>query len=171
MITPFPSIIYGQVKTIAISDLKPQGVSKENVQIISDRLRAELFKQRTYTVLERSQMKEILKEQGFQQSGCVASNCAVEIGQLLGVQSIIIGTVGKVGRMYSINLRVVNVDSGKITATVTVDRNRKINKLITGGVKEAVERLMNELRYYYKSKENSGQLNHSARAIELTKRF
>ena len=37
-------------------------------------------------------MDEVINEQGLQQSGCVSNECAIEIGQLVGVEKIIGGS-------------------------------------------------------------------------------
>ncbi|MDD5675201.1 MAG: CsgG/HfaB family protein [Chitinivibrionales bacterium] len=77
-----------QTKTnIAVSDLTGQGIDASTAAVISDRLRSELFNTGMVSVLERSQMQEILKEQGFQQTGCTSDQCAVETGQLLGLNT------------------------------------------------------------------------------------
>ena len=50
-------------------------------------------------------MNDILKEQGFQQTGCTDASCAVQAGQLLNVKYMIIGSVDRVGNIYSITLK------------------------------------------------------------------
>lgn len=83
---------------VAISDLIGQGIDATSTSIISDRLRTELVKSGQISVLERNAMQEILKEQGFQQTGCTSDACAIQIGQLLGVSKIVVGSVGKLGK-------------------------------------------------------------------------
>jgi hypothetical protein len=78
----------GQRLNIAVLDLDPTGVSKEESRFLSDRLRTELFETGGFQVVEREKMEEILKEQGFQNTGCTSVECAVEIGQLLNVRRI-----------------------------------------------------------------------------------
>ena len=67
-------------------DFEGKGVSDDEVRALSDRLLNELTKFGEHTVVERSQMEEVLKEQEFQQSGCVSNECAVEVGKLIGNQ-------------------------------------------------------------------------------------
>jgi hypothetical protein len=82
-------------------------------------------------VMERSQMQEILKEQGFQQSGvCTDEGCMVEMGKLLGVQQLVGGSIGKLGSMYLVNLRCIDVKTAKIVAVVSED--------VKGGIEEVV---------------------------------
>ena len=51
-----------------------------------DRLRAN-YSIRNIKVIEREMMEEIIKEQGFQQSGCSTDECMVEVGKLIGVEN------------------------------------------------------------------------------------
>ena len=50
---------------IAVLDLQPKGVSKVLAGAVTDIIRSEMVKTGLFTVLERGQMKEILKEQEF----------------------------------------------------------------------------------------------------------
>ncbi len=95
-------------------ELKPKGVSKIVSSTVSDLLRTELFKLKIFRVIERSEMKTILKEQEFQLSGCTETECAVEVGRLLSVKKILIGTIGKLGKKYIINARIVDVGKGEV---------------------------------------------------------
>jgi hypothetical protein len=63
-------------------------------------------------LVERGMMEEVLQEQGFQQTGCTSEECAVEVGQLLGVQNMIGGSIGRVGETFTIDVRMISVQSG-----------------------------------------------------------
>jgi hypothetical protein len=83
--------------------------------------------------MERGQMEEILKEQAFQMSGtCNEAACLVEMGQLLGIEQLFAGTIGKVGRAYSINVRIISVQTGKILKSVSHSYSGPIENLLTG---------------------------------------
>ncbi len=109
--------------SVAVMSLKhASGVTADDAELLSDRLRIELFNTDAYTVMERSQMQEILKEQGFQQSGtCTDEGCMVEMGQMLGVRLLIGGSIGRLGNMYLVNLRAIDIRSAKISAVVSED--------------------------------------------------
>ncbi|OGF48956.1 MAG: hypothetical protein A2231_10945 [Candidatus Firestonebacteria bacterium RIFOXYA2_FULL_40_8] len=104
---------------VAVMDLDSKDVSRATTGVVSDFLRNSLFSTGKYIVLERTNMDKILKEQQFQTSGCTNAECAVELGKLLNVQEIIIGSVGKIGRKYYLNIRSVNVESGEIVKTAS----------------------------------------------------
>ncbi len=111
--------LYAQKKdrktTIALLKMNARGgISPNGAITLTDRLRTELVNLKVFTVLERGQMAEILNEQGFNMSGCTSSECAVEAGRLLGVQQMVAGDVGKVGNVLTIDVRVFDVETGKI---------------------------------------------------------
>jgi hypothetical protein len=126
-----------QKVTTALINLKAgNGVNEGESEIISDRLRSELFKTGKVTIMERDQMQEILKEQGFQQSGaCTDEACLVEMGQMLGVKHLVVGSLGKLGSMFMVNVRAIDVQTSKVINVVSVD------------VKGEIEDLVNKLPY------------------------
>lgn len=131
----FFSQTFSQNLTIAVNDLDVAGVEKSTASIISDRLRSELFNTGKFIVIERNQMEEILKEQGFQQTGCTNNDCAVEMGQLLGVKYMFAGKIGKVGKTYALSLRMIDVQTGAILATSNTDCKCEIDDVLLESTK------------------------------------
>ena len=132
-------------QTVAVTDLAGQGVEQSSAAIITDRLRTELFSAGGVTVIERQAMQDILKEQGFQQTGCVTDQCMVEMGQLLGVSRIVSGTIGKLGQLYTLNVRVVNVATAQILYITSVDCKCAVEDVLTGSVPEIARRIAKNL--------------------------
>ena len=120
---------------IAVIDFKGNNISEGECRALTDRLRAELFNTKHYKVIEREMMEEIIKEQGFQQSGCSTDECMVEVGKLIGVEKIVGGSISKVGRTYSVSSRIVSVETGKILKGATYDYKGEIDELLTTGMK------------------------------------
>lgn len=127
------SNLYSQKQKITIAVLTIQtkgGVSTNEAATLADRLRTELVNLNIFTVLERGQMHEILKEQGFNLTGCTTSECAVEAGRLLGVQQMVAGDVGKVGNVTTIDIRVFDVTTGKILNAYQYDHEDEASELL-----------------------------------------
>ena len=129
---------------VAVLDLEATGVTESEAKTLTDKLRGELINTGKFKVIERSQMEQILKEQGFQQTGCTSSDCAVEMGQLLGVKNIITGSIGKVGQTFLISVRIIHVGTGEITKIVDEDMQGKIDVLLTKGMKNVALKLVGE---------------------------
>ena len=120
---------------IAVVDFTGNNVSEGDCRALTDRLRAELFNTKYFKVIEREMMEEIIKEQGFQQSGCSTDECMVEVGKLIGVEKIVGGSISKVGRTYSVSSRIVSVETGKILKGATYDYKGEIDELLTTGMR------------------------------------
>lgn len=130
------NISFGQNKiNIAVIDLNGEGVSNSETRIISSRLRTDLFNTHKYTIVEREKMNEILGEQGFQLTGCTSNECVIEVGKLLGVRQIVAGDIGKIGNLFTITIRLIDVQTGKIIKIATEDCECKIETVLTTSVK------------------------------------
>ena len=140
----FVGVVFAQDITIAVLDFDGNGVSQSETRTLTNRLRDELFKTGVYIVLERGKMDEVLKEQGFQQTGCVTSECAVEVGNMLGVQQMIGGSIGKVGNIYTVSARVIDVETGKVLKSANYDHIGDIGQLLIKGMKDLAYDLIGE---------------------------
>jgi len=64
-------------------------------------------------------MTKILAEQAIQQTGCTDQDCAVKLGRLLNVQRMLVGSLGKFEDSYVVNVRVVDIETGRAVASDT----------------------------------------------------
>ena len=128
-----PLILYGQDtrETVAILDFEGRGISQLEAQTLTDRFRTALASAGVLRLVERQMMEEVLQEQGFQQTGCTSDECAVEVGQLLGVQNMIGGAIGKVGETFTIDMRMFSVQTGENIRTKNVSFGGAVDGLIT----------------------------------------
>ena len=126
---------------VAVSDFVEQGVSRTEAGVISERFRAALQRAGAVRQIERGQMEVILNEQGFQQSGCTSDACAVEIGQILGVREIVVGSVGVAGSFTVLSARVLDVATGEVLVTEEFQTRGGIDDLMERGVSDLARRL------------------------------
>ena len=108
------------------------GVSAGEASLLTDRLRIEIFNSGLANLMEREQMQEVLTEQGFQHSGaCTDDACLVEMGQLLGVERMISGSVGRLGKtLVMLNMRVIDVRTGRLVGVVAKDIRGEIEEVV-----------------------------------------
>jgi|GEM_PF-1875912 TolB-like protein len=119
--------------TIAVMDLNvTSGLSKPEAEQLSKKLLNELVATYTYDVIDRNKRDEVLKEQGFMQTGaCDQTTCLIEAGELLGVQNIIGGSIGLIGNIYSVELQMVDVKSGRVEMPFSHEYINDVASLIT----------------------------------------
>jgi len=133
-----PVVPPSQRLTISVMDLNvTSGLAPNEMAMLTDKLLNEFVAVGFYKVVERSKRDEILKEQGFQQSGaCDQGACLVEAGQLLGVQKMVGGTIGRLGTMYAVELRVIDIKTGEIDKPFSRQYSGDVSVLL-GAMKEA----------------------------------
>lgn len=97
----------------------------------SDILVTELVKSGKFIVVERDRLNKIMEEQKFQSQGMIDAQTAVKIGQVLGLEAIVVGSVSQFGvkkegsdyllaqskqqvAEVSVDLRLIDVQSGQV---------------------------------------------------------
>ena len=118
---------------IAVMDFKAGvGVNVSEVEGLSDMLINTLFETKKFDIVERSQINQVLKEQKFQNSELTNDQLA-QVGRILGVESVLIGTVnflaehknidGSMTGEYNVDIRAVDVESGQIVTTAGASKS------------------------------------------------
>lgn len=83
---------------------------------VTDALTEAMFNTRKITIVERSNLQAILKEQKFQASGLVNEKTAKAIGMLAGADFVCFGTLKDLGNSITLNAKVVDVETGELCA-------------------------------------------------------
>ena len=125
-------------------DFETSGVSKQEMTLIVDYLSSSVSDYKEYVLIDRRQREIILSEAQFSNSGCADESCAIEIGQLLSANEMILGSLGSVGSLYLMNIKLIDVTTGKTLNDVS-EKYPSIEELITD-----CENLITEL--FYKKK-------------------
>lgn len=106
-------------KRIAVPDLRAIGVTNLEAETLSRHIRAELEKTGRITAIGPESMNEILSRGELQTTTTSSSLWARRAGKLLNADEVMIGSLGKVGDSYVIEIRVHAVETGSIRKSVT----------------------------------------------------
>jgi TolB-like protein len=121
---------------IAVLDLDVKGGTSEEAAALSNQLRKELFKTGQFTLVDRSQLDEILKEQALQQSGCTSQECVVQVGRLLGIRQIVSGSVTKISKdLWQVSTVLVDVETSETLRTETINYRGPYEGLLVRGMR------------------------------------
>jgi|JI10StandDraft_1071094.scaffolds.fasta_scaffold00100_25 hypothetical protein len=82
---------------------------------------SELNKTGEFSIVEKSQMKEVLKEIAFQQTGCTDTACEIKIGEMLAADKIASGNIIKKGDKYIISVNIRKVSDKSLDFSETID--------------------------------------------------
>lgn len=83
----------------------------------SETLTTKLSEVPDFTLYERSQLNEIVKELKLQISGFVDEKTAVSVGKMHGVEILVLGSYQLMENMLRVSARFVDVESGKVLKT------------------------------------------------------
>jgi hypothetical protein len=98
---------------IALLDFTPENTQQTYARAVRNLFEVSLYKTGNFSILERNKVEMILKEQGFQLTGCIDTSCAVQIGKILSADMVVIGSLNKLGK-YTVTAKFVNVRHGRI---------------------------------------------------------
>jgi len=136
-----------QIKTVdnyvAIFDFEVRDKDKDISRPLADKVIHVFSESNKYEVIDRGNMNKILGEQKFQMSGCVAQECKVEAGQILGVGKIVNGSVGLVGKTYYLTIQLIDVETGKVELSAEDECKCEIDELL-GSTRRLAKKLLGE---------------------------
>jgi TolB-like protein len=147
-------VVYGQENklqqkkmNIAVLEFEARGgVSKEDAASLSDAFQGQIIETHQFIVVDRNRIKSILEEQGFQQSeACSQVECIVEVGKILKVEKMFAGTIGKVGKIFTINIQLIDVTTAQIIQNKSRRLDGDIEELLTDVIPELAAEMTKEL--------------------------
>jgi TolB-like protein len=128
---------------ITVLDFKGSGVSQAEIEVFVDYLTAKIVVTNAYRVIDRAQREVLLQEQQFSVSDCSDEKCLLQVGKLLAANQIVVGSIGKVGTRFLLNLKLVEVETGETVRTASQkydsldalidDSDRLAKEFVAGG--------------------------------------
>jgi TolB-like protein len=118
--SPIPEV-KGEKPTLAVFAFEDTGDEESDIgKSVSEMLITGLIQTNQFQVIERSQLDHVLEEQALGQSGALDEETAADVGNLLGVDAIVIGSVSTLKPQIEIDARLVNPGSGKSLSAANV---------------------------------------------------
>jgi len=121
-----------KVKRIAVLSLVNEDgdVSKLGVTC-SDIIQEYMFDPKMFTLLERNNINSLLGEHKFNQSGLVSNLSVKKLGNMLGAELVMVGTISHANNQFKINSRIVDLESGSILsiAHINTDSTKSLLEL------------------------------------------
>lgn len=114
------TVLYAQTQEkmprIAVFEFEDTNVAAEQEkygEAIAGMLMTDLINGKVFQVIERSEVERMMSEMAFQVSGAVDANTAKRIGDILGVDILVFGTVAKFGQVVETDIRLVDTQTGR----------------------------------------------------------
>ena len=128
------SSIFSQEGKFAVSilDFTGEDVQDKVLRACYQQLETSLIESNRFTVIEKNKREELLKEQKFQSSGVCDEACAVEIGQLVGAEYLMLGEIIGFADLYQVNIKIINIEKGDVAEKVTDQISGGMRELLNG---------------------------------------
>ena len=136
--TVFPFSMLDDKIVIAVVDFRNTGNDEsynylENT--IPEAIITYLAKAGNIEIVERSRLKDALKEMELGMSGIMDERTAVEVGKAVGANAILVGSFVSIGDVIRINARLIDVKTSRIIKA----------EIVQGGVGVEIFNLMDEM--------------------------
>lgn len=106
-------------KTLAILQLSTHGIATVTAEEISDGIRAEMRHLSVYELIDPATIRSVLNDQDMGSSSkCNQNSCAIQIGQILGADRVAMGSISLIDGTYSVNIRTIEINTGRIVNDV-----------------------------------------------------
>ena len=99
-------------QTTVVAPLKAVGVPGNDVAILTAELRTQIGRSTGYRLVTPEEMDAVSEELERQLSGgCDDASCIAELGGALGAQFLITGQVGKLGSLFTLQLKLIDIET------------------------------------------------------------
>ncbi len=127
----------GKQLRVAVADFPDlQGVTSDLGRYIASRLTTRLAQNREkFFVVERQRLNQVLAELKFSMSDLVDPAKAKQLGKMVGVEAIVVGTVSDLGNQVDIDARMIEIETNRLLlgATVTISKDPTVTALLERG--------------------------------------
>jgi TolB-like protein len=139
-----PVVARAEVKKVrvAVLDFRPLGTEQAKADLLSEVALTQASRMAGFEVIGRSDIAAMIGfEKQKQVLGCSEdSSCLAEVGGALGVDLIMVGSLGRLGTLYRIDLKVVDTKKAKVRGRIGVSVEGQEEKLVA-----AIEKTVREL--------------------------
>jgi TolB-like protein len=133
------------------------GITSEEAKYLTDRVRTELIKTKRFEIVSNDQLNTMMKTKKLKQligeGTCRTDSCVIDLGNALECEKMVVGSISKAFKEYSINGKILDVVRQKYEGAEEVVIKNKDN--FPGAATELVHRLLGGMpRKYVRSKSN-----------------
>tara|TARA_R110000868_G_scaffold368227_1_gene631220 strand:- start:55095 stop:55712 length:618 start_codon:yes stop_codon:yes gene_type:complete len=116
---------------VAVFDFEiTTGLTESDAIVLTNKFRNEIANAPNYTSVERDKIEAVVKEGLFGESDIADQNEAIQLGRQLSATKIILGNIGKIGTTYSVVVRIIDVETGSIENSESLEHRGQLEDLL-----------------------------------------
>ena len=121
---------YNAKPTVAVFSFEQDGLQQEDYEMFMELLKSELQNTKALIMVDQNQIDEVILEKNYQNRECKSQDCGIEIGKLIGIKNIIVGSLNQVADTCKIQAQLVNVFEGETEKSVEKIHIGDINEIL-----------------------------------------
>ena len=126
-----PAFAFAKPQVAVLDTILAVGMDKTVAAPITDKIIEELVNSGKYTVIDRANVEQVLREKEFQLSSGVVKNEEVrQAGEYLGADLVIASNASRVGSTYVISAKMIDVVTGEIVAQASSEQKGTIDVVL-----------------------------------------
>jgi len=102
---------------------------KAAAEMLEERLLLNIFPDKTFKLVERKNLRQVLEEQKMALAGLFEDEGVVEVGKLLGAETLLLSKLYKRGKKLEMYLKLVRVNTGEIISVALLRIQGKLVKV------------------------------------------
>lgn len=123
----------------SFEETNPQSEPQDWGESIAEMLTTALINLGRYRLIERKQLSKVLEEQALGQSGVLEAETAVAVGQIMGLDAVVVGSISQLANALETDARILNVETGEAIAAThargaSPDDLRKMAESLAQGI-------------------------------------
>lgn len=129
----------GQKRRVAVLEFTDlQGQVTNFGRYLAEELITRLYVSNKFTVVERQLLNKVIAEQKLSLTGVVDPDSAKKLGNVLGVDAIVSGTIADRGDTLKINARLIDTQTGEVFSAAAAEmvKDKEVLALLGAGVTE-----------------------------------
>jgi TolB-like protein len=117
---------------VAVMSIEASGIPAQDVSTLAEVLSTELSAIGRYEVISSRDIESMLAHEGNRQAlGCDTAGCFAEIGGALGADYLIAPQLSRLGELYVVNIKLIDVKRGKAL--------RRVSERVDGDLDDVLE--------------------------------
>ena len=128
------SVPQGQTRTLAVADFSGlDGTTSDLGRYVASRLTTRLALPKNVRVIERQRLGQVLHELKLSMSDLVDPAKTQRLGQMLGVQLLVVGSISDLGSKVDIDARVIDINTAQVLfgSTATISKDSTVQNLMS----------------------------------------
>lgn len=135
-----PFSLFAKERIGVMDFIESEGLPRDTGKTAATHAIIALLDSQKYTVIEKSTVEFILKEQALQKKGCTDTDCAIQTGKLIAANLMLTGNIIELNKKIIVSINIRNIEQGKVefSETMSIASLKELEFTITGSIERFV---------------------------------